>query len=108
MALSMILLSLGAPFWYDALKDLVGPRPVLARKEQVHGERRQAAAGPAVPPALAEEAGEKGDLNRRSRLIPCNRSGSDVHLQTSVRAAMDMNRASSSSTSSWVRSKAPA
>ena len=108
MALSVILLSLGAPFWYDALKDLVGPRPVLARKEQVHGERRQAAAGPAVPPAPAEEAGEKGDLNRRSRLIPCNRSGSDVHLQTSVRAAMDMNRASSSSTSSWVRSKAPA
>ncbi len=62
MALSVILLSLGAPFWYDALKDLVGLRPVLARKEQAYRERRQAAAGPAVPPARAEEAGEKGDL----------------------------------------------
>jgi hypothetical protein len=62
MVLSVILLSLGAPFWYDALKDLVGLRPVLARKEQANRERRQAAAGPAVPPVPAEEAGEKGDL----------------------------------------------
>jgi hypothetical protein len=51
IALSAMLLSLGAPFWYNALKDLVGLRPVLARKEQAHREQRQSARDAAVSPA---------------------------------------------------------
>jgi hypothetical protein len=43
IALSAMLLSLGAPFWYNALKDLLGLRPVLAQKEQAHREQRQSA-----------------------------------------------------------------
>ena len=62
IALSAMLLSLGAPFWYNALKDLVGFRPVLARKEQAHREQRQSSPGAAVSPALSS-AGEKGDLS---------------------------------------------
>jgi len=63
IALSAILLSLGAPFWYNALKDLVGLRPVLARKEQAHREQRQAARETAVSPAPLPSAGERGDLS---------------------------------------------
>ncbi len=63
IALSAMLLSLGAPFWYNALKDLVGLRPVLARKEQAHREQRQSPRDAAVSPAWAQSAGEKGDLS---------------------------------------------
>ena len=55
IALSAMLLSLGAPFWYNALKDLIGLRPVLARKEEAHRARRQA--------AFSGWEGEKGDLS---------------------------------------------
>ncbi len=41
IALSAMLLSLGAPFWYNALKDLVGLRPVLAQKDEAHRAWRQ-------------------------------------------------------------------
>jgi hypothetical protein len=58
IALSAMLLSLGAPFWYNALKDLVGFRPILARKEQAHREQRQSARDIAV-----SWEGEKGDLS---------------------------------------------
>lgn len=58
VALSAILLSLGAPFWYNVLKDLVAFRPALARKEQEYREQRQLARGTAAP---AWE-GEKGNL----------------------------------------------
>jgi len=34
IAFSAMLLSLGAPFWYNAVKDVAGLRPVLARREQ--------------------------------------------------------------------------
>ena len=61
IALSAMLLSLGAPFWYNALKDLVGLRPLLARKEQAHREQRQSARA-AVSPVLAAGS-EKGDLS---------------------------------------------
>jgi hypothetical protein len=57
-----MLLSLGAPFWYNALKDLVGLRPVLARKEQAHREQRQSPRDAAVSPAPSP-ADEKGDLS---------------------------------------------
>jgi hypothetical protein len=58
IVLSAMLLSLGAPFWYNALKDLVGLRPLLARKEQAHREQRQSARDIAV-----SWEGEKGDLH---------------------------------------------
>jgi hypothetical protein len=62
IALSAILLSLGAPFWYNALKDLVGLRPILARKEQAHREQRQSARDGAVSLVPTQATGEKGDL----------------------------------------------
>jgi hypothetical protein len=63
IALSAMLLSLGAPFWYNALKDLVGFRPVLARKEQAHREQRQSARTADGSPAISQWTGEKGDLS---------------------------------------------
>jgi len=62
ITLSAMLLSLGAPFWYNALKDLVGLRPILARKEQAHREQRQSSRDAAVPSAPSP-ADEKGDLS---------------------------------------------
>ena len=62
ITLSAMLLSLGAPFWYNALKDLVGLRPILARKEQAHREQRQSSRDAAVP-AAPSPADEKGDLS---------------------------------------------
>ncbi len=63
IALSAILLSLGAPFWYNALKDLLGLRPVLARKEQAYREQRQLAGDATVSPASVQLAGERGELS---------------------------------------------
>lgn len=57
IAFSAVLLSLGAPFWYNVLKDLVAFRPALARKEQELREQRQSAG--ALPSAWE---GEKGKL----------------------------------------------
>ena len=53
IALSAILLSLGAPFWYNALKDLVGLRPILARKEQAHREQKRDNGDPYIVHPLA-------------------------------------------------------
>lgn len=47
--LSGILLSFGAPFWYNALRDLLKLRPVLAKKE----EERRSRATDAEPPKNA-------------------------------------------------------
>jgi hypothetical protein len=55
--LSMLLLSLGAPFWYSALKDLVRLRSPLERKEQEQRETRQTGP-PTAFPALDGERGE--------------------------------------------------
>jgi len=49
---------LGAPFWYNVLKDLVAFRPALARKEQESREQRNSAIE-AIAPAWE---GEKGNL----------------------------------------------
>jgi hypothetical protein len=38
-----MLLSLGAPFWYNALKNLVGLRPQLAAKDDAQRQQRQGA-----------------------------------------------------------------
>jgi len=58
IALSSMLLSLGAPFWYNVLKDLVAFRPSLARKKQESREQRQSANRVIFPPL----EGEKGSL----------------------------------------------
>ena len=41
VVLTWILLSLGAPFWYDALKDLLKLRSSLAKKEEDARTERQ-------------------------------------------------------------------
>jgi hypothetical protein len=41
VAVTWMLLSLGAPFWYDALKDLLKLRPALAGKEEAERKERQ-------------------------------------------------------------------
>jgi hypothetical protein len=65
--ISTLLLSLGAPFWYSALSNLLRLRSVLANKDDVQRSERQsfqAAAGtPASPASAAPPAlvGERGD-----------------------------------------------
>lgn len=68
--LSAALLSLGAPFWYSVLANLLKMRSVIARKDEAQREERQTTQQPAgggggggssgLPPALA--GGERGDL----------------------------------------------
>lgn len=55
--LSAMLLSLGAPFWYNALKDLVRLRPILASKEEEQRQQRQTAPAERVTlPSQGEKA----------------------------------------------------
>jgi hypothetical protein len=61
LLVSMVLLSLGAPFWYNALKTLIGLRSVIADKDDVQRAQRQTqpaktdapAAGTGTPPDTA-------------------------------------------------------
>ena len=73
MVLSILLISLGAPFWYNALKDLLKLRSSLSQKDDAQRATRQAAppdsgaasssANPsAAPPQPAWLSGERGDL----------------------------------------------
>jgi hypothetical protein len=50
IVLSWLLLSLGAPFWYDMLKDLLKLRSALAGKEEAQRKDRQADTKPANAP----------------------------------------------------------
>lgn len=50
LLLSAMLLSLGAPFWYGALKNLVRLRPLLASKEEVQRQERGSWQPPPPPP----------------------------------------------------------
>ena len=72
MVLAILLISLGAPFWYNILKDLLGLRSQLAQKDAAQRTIRQTtqdATGAAVsntdgtPAAPAWLKGERGDLN---------------------------------------------
>jgi hypothetical protein len=62
--LSAALLSLGAPFWYATLRDLLKLRSMIARKDDAERAERQTtqapAAGGTLPPQL--RGGEAGDL----------------------------------------------
>jgi hypothetical protein len=64
--LSWVLLSLGAPFWFDALKNLLKLRSTLAKKEEADRDQRAAAQPPrqrATPvPSGPADRGEAGDL----------------------------------------------
>lgn len=69
MILSVLLISLGAPFWYNALKDLLKLRSGLAQKDDAQRAQRQStqtdgAAAPATAsvPAPSWLSGERGDL----------------------------------------------
>lgn len=65
--LSAALMSLGAPFWYSALRDLVKLRSVVARRDDAERDERQKSqqvAAPAPSQALPApyRGGEAGDL----------------------------------------------
>ncbi|RPI29076.1 MAG: hypothetical protein EHM61_02870 [Acidobacteria bacterium] len=68
LLISVLLLSLGAPFWYYALSRLLQLRSILARKEDVDRQDRESTqatvttpVGPA-PVSPTGAAGERGDL----------------------------------------------
>ena len=70
MLLSVLLISLGAPFWYNALKDLIKLRSNLAQQDDQQRAQRQspatdagaAAASSPSAPIPAWLSGERGDL----------------------------------------------
>jgi hypothetical protein len=67
-----MLLSLGAPFWYNALKNLIRLRSLIAQKDDDQRQTRQTETSPsgggtspdsvAATPSLV--IGERGDLAR--------------------------------------------
>jgi hypothetical protein len=70
MILATLLISLGAPFWYNILKDLLGLRSALVQNDDAQRAQRQAAQ-PASSPGSTPDAGqslsdplhgEQGDL----------------------------------------------
>jgi hypothetical protein len=74
MIIAVLLLSLGAAFWYNILKDLIGLRSALAQNDDTQRQERQSTqtptgpSPPGTPPttpsnAPAWTAGERGDLN---------------------------------------------
>ncbi|NJD05377.1 MAG: hypothetical protein FIA97_02625 [Methylococcaceae bacterium] len=69
LTLSVFLLSLGAPFWYNALKNLLKLRSVVASKDDSQRQARQgstpspqSSADPAMPSASSALTGERGIL----------------------------------------------
>ena len=70
MMLAILLISLGAPFWYNALKDLIKLRSNLAQQDDQQRAQRQspatdagaAAASSPSAPIPAWLSGERGDL----------------------------------------------
>ncbi len=71
MIIATLLISLGAPFWYNLLKDLLGLRSALAQNDSLQRSQRQqgqeasdASSTPAASPVPGAPAwsGERGDL----------------------------------------------
>ncbi len=68
MVLSVLLLSLGAPFWYSVLKDLLQLRSAVAQKDDAQRSQRQtgqadvATGGTSVNATPSWLIGERGDL----------------------------------------------
>jgi len=73
MIIAVLLLSLGAAFWYNILKDLLGLRSGLAQNDDAQRQQRQTSQTPTPAPAPtgtppssttpAWATGERGDLN---------------------------------------------
>ena len=61
MLTSIALLCLGAPFWYNILKNLLQLRSIIANKDDTQRQVRQDQQSAPQPPAALTE-GEKGDL----------------------------------------------
>ena len=68
---SALLLSLGAPFWYTRLQDLVRLRSAIAQKDEQQRVTRQTTQAPATAPGATGAAasavalalpGEQGDI----------------------------------------------
>lgn len=70
MIIAALLISLGAPFWYNILKDLLGLRSTLAQNDDAQRAQRQAAKPPSNQPSTTNPTptlgesfpGEQGDL----------------------------------------------
>ncbi len=69
MLISILLLSLGAPFWYNVLKDLLKLRSDIAGKDDTQRAERQSTAPPSDGSAAGSTSptpgwlrGESGDL----------------------------------------------
>ena len=67
--LSAMLLSFGAPFWFNMLGDLLKLRPILASKDDQQRQERESSqtpsdggGSPPSPLAAASASGERGDL----------------------------------------------
>jgi hypothetical protein len=58
--ISIVLLSLGAPFWYNALKTLIGLRSVIAGKDDEQRKQRQTQTTDAGSPGVSAAAAEAG------------------------------------------------
>lgn len=56
LLISIVLLSLGAPFWYNALKTLIGLRSVVAGKDDEQRKQRQTQTTDTSAPAVAVAA----------------------------------------------------
>jgi hypothetical protein len=64
LLITALLLSLGAPFWYGVLGNLLQLRSVLAAKDDVQRGARQSTdpAAPVATPPLAGTGGDRGDM----------------------------------------------
>ena len=70
MLFTWVLVSLGAPFWFDALKNLLKLRSLLAKQDEEERKNRQQSTPPdpakpqqVVQPAVVPiQAAEVGDL----------------------------------------------
>jgi hypothetical protein len=60
LLISIVLLSLGAPFWYNAVKTLMGLRSVVAGKDDDQRKQRQTQTADADAPAVAVTVAEAG------------------------------------------------
>lgn len=62
--ISAVLMSLGAPFWYEMLKNLVRLRSLISTKDDAQRNERQTTQTPAATPnpTAALVGGERGDL----------------------------------------------
>lgn len=70
LLMSAILLSLGAPFWYNALKTLIGLRSIVAGKDDVQRKERQTLTpeSPESTAALARAVGRPALAGERGYL----------------------------------------